>query len=101
MGFPVINEKSIYTSFPQTNYASYENPRMPLNQVYKDHIRVKPVIMDKVNAIFEGYNENYYILGIHLRNTDKITEPQYLTPGLDKMLKHLLIAMEETLKEHS
>jgi hypothetical protein len=100
VGFPAINENSIYTSFPQTNYASYKNPRMPLNQVYKDHVRVKPIIMDKVNAIFKGY-ENYYILGIHLRNTDKITEPQYLTPGLDKMLNHLSIAIEETLKEHS
>ena len=47
-----------------------------------------------MDTIFRNL-DNYRVIGVHLRNTDRIIEPQYSSPGIDKMLKHLLLTIHE------
>jgi hypothetical protein len=97
--FPEISKNSNYIQFPIKNNSCSNNPRNSLNRIFKKHIKVKDIITQKVNEIFNGFNE-YYKLGVHLRNTDRVIEPKYASPGIDKMLKHLLISIEESMKDY-
>jgi len=74
-----------------TNIPNY---RKTLHNIYKDHIIVNPVITDKVDSIF--VNKSFdYLIGVHFRNTDRAIEPEYASPGTDKLSKRVLDVLNE------
>ena len=71
-----------------------QNYRTILNNIYNDHIQVNPIITDKVNIIFTNIKYDY-LIGVHFRNTDRCIEPQYASPGSDKVSKRVLDVLNE------
>ena len=99
VGFNPINADAKYTACTHYTYSQSSTPRLSLNTVFKNHIRVKPIITNKVDTIFRDL-DGYRLVGVHLRNTDRIIEPQYSSPGIDKMLKHLLLTIHKEYSAH-
>jgi len=94
VGFTPILDQAKEIEVAKAYSSLSSTPRISLNNVFKNHIRVKPIITNKVDTIFRDL-DNYRLIGVHLRNTDRIIEPQYSSPGIDKMLKHLLLTINE------
>jgi hypothetical protein len=65
------------------------NYRSILHNIYKNNIQVNPIITHKVNIIFMNIKYDY-LIGVHFRNTDRCIEPQYASPGSDKVSKRVL-----------
>jgi hypothetical protein len=68
--------------------------RSILHALYKEHIVVNPIITDKVNSIFMNSNFDY-LIGVHFRNTDRAIEPQYASPGIDKVSKSVVDVLKK------
>jgi hypothetical protein len=99
IGFPEITSDSVYVPFPKKFSSCSSNPRISLNHVFQTHVKVKPIISNKVDEIFDKVR-NYYTIGVHLRNTDRAIEPHFASPGVDKMWKHLQNTLQEVHKKY-
>jgi len=99
VGFDPILDNTTQIEFAKAYSSLSSSPRVSLNNVFKNHIRVKSIITNKVDAIFRDVDD-YRLIGVHLRNTDRIIEPQYSSPGINKMLKHLLFTIHEEYITH-
>jgi len=96
-GFPAISDHSIFLPFPKKISSCSSHPRISLNQVFRNHVKVKPIIANKVDELFSGVKD-YFIVGVHLRNTDRAIEPQFASPGVDKMWNHLRNTLQKARK---
>ena len=59
--------------------------KMQVHDLIKKYIKIKPVVMGKVNSFYTRYMEGKYTIGVHLRGTDKHIEvlPTSITKILD------------------
>jgi hypothetical protein len=88
VNFPEIKPNFIYKPFEKSYKSISQNPRRSLNSIFMKYVRIKPILSDKLNHLFQGMSE-YSLIGIHIRNTDRAIEPQYASPGLNFMIKYL------------
>jgi len=66
-----------------------------LHNVFANHVELKGFMKEKINMIFKG-NEQFPIIGVHLRNTDRNIEQEFASPGLDIIIRRL----SEVLKKY-
>ena len=94
----ISTEESIVETItlPMINFPKRKGNKYCLNSIFKNHVSLKPFMKEKIDKIFDGY-ANLPLVGVHLRNTDRVIEPQFASPGIDIVIKYL----KNVLKEYS
>lgn len=74
-----------------------EEPRMQwrpiLCKTFSDHIRPKANILQHIDSILKDINVP--LIGVHIRNTDRLIEPQWASPGIQYVIKRLIDVINE------
>jgi len=100
IGFDISSNYNIISTMSGIGFENNrKNYRHILHDIYSTHIEVKPIIKNKVDSIF--LNVSYdHLFGIHFRNTDRCTCPQYASPGVDKVSKRMLEVLNNYNNKH-
>ena len=71
--------------------------RKILCDAYSTYIDVKPFVIARVNQIFSNPNIDIDtpFIGVHIRNTDRIIEQAYASPGIQYVINRLIDVLKE------
>jgi len=94
-----LDRQYIWADTREFVYPPNYSRRETLNSIFLKHIRVRPIITRTVDTILKDLDD-HFLMGVHVRNTDRRLELKESFIEINPLIKHLLIAIGDEYKSH-